>query len=144
MSHFNNQPQYEKMPKPYLLCFNDECALADSCLHRLAARSGQQTDEIVRTVNPMLCNGNDCKHYKENKVVTMAYGMVHSFHDVKVCHIKQLRNTLIEHFGRGSYYLRRNGLRCITPKEQEYIASVFHHFGYEVKYDKTEEETQWL
>ncbi|SEM95899.1 hypothetical protein SAMN04487902_105180 [Prevotella sp. ne3005] len=27
------QPQYETMPEHYLLCFNDECKIADSCLH---------------------------------------------------------------------------------------------------------------
>ncbi len=29
----NKQLQYEKMPEHYLLCFNDDCDLADSCLH---------------------------------------------------------------------------------------------------------------
>ena len=140
----NKQSQYETMPEHYLLCFNDKCALADSCLHRLAARSGQQTDEIVRTVNPMLCNGNNCKHYKENKVVTMAYGMVDSFHEVKADHIASLRNVLIHHFGRGSYYLRRNGLRPITPEEQQFISSIFSNYGYETKFDRMEEETEWL
>ena len=43
----NKEPQYETMPEHYVLCFNDECALADECLHRLAARSGRQKDEVV-------------------------------------------------------------------------------------------------
>ena len=140
----NNQPEYEKMPEHYLLCFNDECALADNCLHRLAARSGLQKDEVVTAVNPVRNSGEDCKYYKENKVAIMAYGMVDSFHEVKADHIASLRNTLINHFGRGSYYLRRNGLRAITPKEQRYIASVFRQYGYEVVFDRMEEETQWL
>ena len=140
----DNQPQYETMPEHYILCFNEGCPLADSCLHRLAARSGRQKDELVTAVNPARCNGESCQHYKENKVVTMAYGMVDSFHEVKADHIASLRNTLINHFGRGSYYLRRNGLRAITPEEQQYIGSIFRSFGYEARYDRTEEETQWL
>ena len=139
-----NQPQYETMPEHYLLCFNDECPLANNCLHRIAAQSGQQKDELVWAVNPKQCCGESCRHYMENKVVTMAYGMVDSFHEVKADDIAALRNTLINHFGRGSYYLRRNGLRAITPKEQQYIDSVFRKFGYKVKYDRTEEETQWF
>ena len=138
------QPQYEKMPEHYLLCFNDECALADNCLHRLAARSGRQKDSIVTVVNPMQCCGENCPYFKENRIVTMAYGMVDSFHEVKADHIASLRGTLIDHFGRGSYYLRRNGLRGITPEEQQYIAGVFRSYGYEVKFDRTEKETQWL
>lgn len=140
----NKQPQYETMPEHYVLCFNDECALADECLHRLAARSGRQKDEVVTAVNPVCNSGKSCRYYKPNKVATMAYGMKGSFHEVKADHIASLRNVLIHHFGRGSYYLRRNGLRPITPEEQQYIASVFRNYGYELKFDRMEEETQWL
>lgn len=136
--------EYKTMPEHYLLCFNDECALADDCLHRLAARSGRQKDEVVTAVNPVCNSGKSCRYYKPNKVAMMAYGMKGSFHEVKADHIASLRNHLISHFGRGSYYLRRNGLRPITPDEQQYIASVFRNYGYELKFDRTEEETQWL
>lgn len=144
LDKINKQPQYETMPEHYLLCFNDECELAESCLHRLAARSGRQKEEVVTVVNPIRCSGKNCRYYKKNIVVTMAYGMVNSFHEVKADHIASLRETLINHFGRGSYYLRRNGLRGITPEEQQYITNVFRQYGYEVKFDRTEEETQWL
>jgi len=50
--------EYKTMPEHYLLCFNDECVLADECLHRLAARSGRQKDEVVTAVNPVRCSGN--------------------------------------------------------------------------------------
>jgi hypothetical protein len=139
-----NQPKYETMPEHYLLCFNDKCPLADSCLHRLAEQSGQQKDDLVWAVNPNRNSEENCKYYQENKVVSMAYGMTDSFHDVKADDIANLRNTLISHFGRGSYYLRRNGKRPITPEEQRYIARVFQRFGYEVSFDRMEEETQWL
>jgi hypothetical protein len=140
----NNEPQYETMPEHYLLCFNDECALADECLHRLAARSGRQTDEVVTAVNPVCIKEKSCRYYKPNKVATMAYGMKGSFHEVKADHIASLRNVLIHHFGRGSYYLRRNGLRPITPEEQQFISSIISNYGYETKFDRMEEETEWL
>ena len=140
----NNEPQFKTMPEHYLLCFNDDCALANECLHRLAARSGRQKDELVTAVNPVRSSGKSCRYFKPNKVSTMAYGMIDSFHEVKADHIASLRNTLINHFGRVSYYLRRNGLRHITPDEQQYISSIFHKFGYEAKFDRTEEETEWL
>ena len=140
----NKEPQYSTMPEHYLLCFNDECALADECLHRLAARSGRQKDEVVTAVNSVRCSGKSCRYYKPNKMATMAYGMKGSFHEVKADHIASLRNALIHHFGRGSYYLRRNGLRPITPEEQQFISSIFSNYGYETKFDRMEEETEWL
>ena len=138
------EPQYETMPEHYVLCFNDECPLANDCLHRLAARSGHQKDEVVMAVNPARCKGKTCRYYKQNRMAEMAYGMVDSFHEVKADHISSLRNTLIQHFGRGSYYLRRNGLRPITPDEQQYIRQVLRQYGYEVKFDRMEDETHWL
>ena len=140
----NKEPQYKTMPEHYVLCFNDECTLADECLHRLAARSGRQKDEVVTAVNPACNSGKSCRYYKPNKVATMAYGMKGSFHEVKADHIASLRNALIHHFGRGSYYLRRNGLRPITPEEQQFISSIFSNYGYETKFDRMEEETEWL
>ena len=140
----NNEPHYETMPEHYLLCFNDDCPLADTCLRRLAARSGRVKDETVLAVNPARFCGDNCPSYKENKVATLAYGMKHSFHEVKADHIARLRGALIRHFGGGSYYLRRNGLRAITPEEQQYIGSVFQQYGYEIHFDRTEEETLWL
>ena len=140
----NNEPTYETMPEHYLLCFTDDCPLADTCLRRLAARSGKVKDEVVMVVNPVRYCGDNCPSYKENRMVTMAYGMKDSFHEVKADHIARLRGKLIDHFGRGSYYLRRNGLRGITPEEQQYIGSVFRQFGYEVTFDRTAEETGWL
>ena len=88
----------------------------------------------------------DFKNVERNifKVVTVAYGMKDSFHEVKADHIASLRNVLIHHFGRGSYYLRRNGLRPITPEEQQFISSIFRQYGYEAKFDRMEEETEWL
>ena len=41
----NKEPQYKTMPEHYVLCFNDECTLADECLHRLATRSRRQKNE---------------------------------------------------------------------------------------------------
>ena len=140
----NREPNYETMPEHYLLCFNDECELADKCLHRLAARGGRQNGDLVTAVNPARYSGVSCRYFRENKEATMAYGMIDSFHDVRADDIAPLRNALISHFGRGSYYLRRNGVRPITPTEQKYISSVFREFGYEVKFDRTERETQWM
>ena len=138
------EPNYDIMPAHYLSCFNDECTLADHCLRRLAARSRLQTGNIVQAVNPAQHSGENCPYYKENKETTMAYGMKDSFHEIKADDIAELRNTLINHFGRTYYYRRRNGLRPITPEEQQYISNVFRRFGYKATFDKLVKETQWL
>ncbi len=140
----NQEIHFETMPGNYLLCFNDACPLADGCLHRLAARCGKQRSAVVTAVNPAVCHGEGCPYHRPNHIVTMAYGMKNSFHDVKADDIAALRNALIRHFGHGSYYVRRNGTRPITPDEQAYIAGVFGQFGYTVAFDRMAEETLWI
>ena len=138
------QPDFKTMPKHFMVCFSNSCPLRDDCLRSIVARSNRHTDEILVAVNPALCEGKTCRHYRPNRTTTMAYGMVDSFHEVKADDISALRETLISHFGKGSYYLRRNGRRPITPKEQAYISSVFKRFGYQVAFDRLEEETEWI
>lgn len=138
------EPRYETMPAHFMLCFNTECPLAENCLRQIVAQSGRQTDELVWSVNPARNHGKKCRHYMPNEVVQMAYGMKNSFHEIKADDIAALRGELINHFGNGSYYLRRSGKRPITPAEQEYIQNVFKRFGYEATFDRLEETTKWV
>ena len=139
----NNQSIFRTMPKHYTVCFQTECPLATKCLRRIVAQEGVLEDSVVFAVNPARHHGEKCKYFRENKMVRMAYGMVNSYEDVKARHIVRLRRAIINYFGRGSYYLRRNGKHAITPKEQQYIASVFSKYGYEVQFDSFKEEVQW-
>ena len=71
--------------------------------------------------------------------------MEHTFDKVLATDIAGIRGTLINHFGNGSYYLRRNGKKGITPAEQEYINSIFIAYGYVegAPFDNYKEEREW-
>ena len=138
-----NEPQFWNIPKHYVVCYHDGCSLAKTCLRRIAAQSGKLRDPVLTAVNPTMNGGTSCKYYRENKSVTMAYGMQQSFDNVKSVHVVSLRKTIKSYFGNGSYYLRRNGKVAITPEEQQFIAAEFSSLGYKVKFDRMEELTQW-
>lgn len=138
-----SEPSFSTMPKHYILCFNEKCLKASRCLHRIAAQSGLQQDELPKCVNPAVCNETNCRHYMENKSVSIAYGMIDSFQNVKACHIVKLRTMLENLFGHTEYYRRRNSSVPISPKEQEQIKKIFNQFGYEASFDRVVEETLW-
>ena len=98
-----------EVPEHYLLCFNDNCSKAQTCLHRIVAQGNYIKDNVVNAVNPARFNETNCTYYAPNTPVRLAYGMLHIFDNVLARDIAAMRNELREHFGNGSYYLRRNG-----------------------------------
>lgn len=133
----------EKKPFGFIVCYNEECSLRDSCLRREVAELNQEEDDVLKVVNSAKFSGENCKFYLENKKVLMAYGMKKSFDKVLAKDIAEIRKTLNAYFGHGSYYVRRNGEKAINPTEQAYIASVFAKYGYEITFDRLVEETLW-
>ena len=79
------------------------------------------------------------------KSVIMAYGMTHIYDKVLAKEISSLRNTIIQHFGNGSYYLRRNGRHPISPEEQVWIQNLFCKYGYAdaSQFDSYKSEVGW-
>jgi hypothetical protein len=133
----------EKKPFNFLICFNDKCAFANKCLRQLSAQASLDSDNILQIVNHTKFNETNCKHYLENKKVSVAYGMINSFKEVKAKDIVQIRKSLINHFGNNYYYKKRRGELPITPKDQEFISNLFNSYGYEIKFDEIREEVLW-
>lgn len=138
------QDLYHTFPTDYPLCFNADCALAATCLRQIAARTGNRNEQFVLCVNPAVSGGNDCASYRPDTVVRMAYGMIHLYDQVLARDLSAIRSCIMAHFGNGSYYLRRNGKRAISPGEQAYIVQVFRKHGYEhVAFDRYQDEIDW-
>lgn len=131
--------------KPYnfIICFNKDCSLADKCLRQLSAQESLDSENVLQIVNHTKFNETNCTHFLENKKVSVAYGMISSFEEVKAKDIADIRKSLISHFGNNYYYRKRRGELPITPKEQEFITRLFNSYGYEIKFDEIREETLW-
>ena len=69
--------------------------------------------------------------------------MTTAFEELKTKDTTKLREKLYNHLEQAEYFRRRNAKKLITPKEQEYIRSVFAQFGYEVSFDKIVKEVLW-
>ena len=71
-----------EVPEHYLLCFNDNCSKAQTCLHRIVAQGNYIKDNVVNAVNPARFNETNCTYYAPNTPVRLAYGMLHIFDNV--------------------------------------------------------------
>ncbi|WP_294313138.1 DUF6078 family protein [Prevotella sp. F0091] len=144
-TEMENKNKYQDAPKHYLLCYNTACKKAKTCLRQIVACENINKEKIVQCVNPSVNGGENCDYYKADRIVRIAYGMEHTFDKVLATDIARIRGTLVRHFGNGSYYVRRNGKKGITPAEQEYINSIFIAYGYAegACFDNYKDEREW-
>ena len=138
-----NNLDLKTMPKNYTVCLSKDCPRAEQCLRYLAVCDNYLTSQQLTVVNPAVNHGEKCKFYRENKVVTMAYGMKDSFHEVKADHLAPLHKALAEEFGRSNFYRLRDGSMTITPQKQHLIRKIFRRFGYEVVFDRMKDDIFW-
>ena len=136
---------FKNVPEHYPICYNDNCELAEECLCRLAARYGELNDNLLQVVNPRKNCGKTCVYHQPKRISRMAYGMTHTFDQVLAKDAPAIRSTLVQHFGNGSYYVRRNGKFPISPAEQEYIHQLFRKYGYAdgAQFDEYRDEIEW-
>ena len=139
-----NDIQFEKMPTNYTFCYIHECPLKDQCLRYLAASHQQVKNGQILVVNPALYTGKGCRFYKDSTPVMVAYGMMGSFHEVKADHSTAIHKALYEEFGRSNFYRLRDGSLAIYPENQQIIRKIFGQYGYEVIFDRMEEEQRWI
>lgn len=141
------QEQLRQKAPHYLLCFVDKCPLHSSCLHWLAGQESQNTERIMRCLNPKHpgVGTRQCPEYRENLIVRHARGMVHFYEQMPGKTERSIKNRLISIYGRTCYYRMRNETYLITPEMQQEISRVCREEGWteEPSYDGWQDEYQW-
>lgn len=134
-------------PADYLKCILKECPLCDHCLRYLAGL--QQSSEIayIGVLNPNYPDAatERCQMFRDSQKVIMKRGLKGFYHDMPRYIEVDIRNELIELFGRYHYFSLRRGDALITPAEQQTIAKICRKHGWEgeLKYDATVESWLW-
>ena len=139
-----NSVDFSKMPANYTFCYISECPQKDQCLRYLAASHQQVKKSQILVVNPSLYTGKGCRFFKDSTPIMVAYGMKDSFLDVSAVHHTAIHKELYDEFGRSSFFHFRDGSRPIYPEDQQIIRKIFDQYGYEVSFDRMEEESRWL
>lgn len=123
----------QKATRGYLVCYNDHCPLHQQCLRYDVGQYKPAKELSIRVVNPCYEHAGDgqCPLYRPNEVQRMPVGMKKFFYlDMPVRIARRVRNRLIDHNCRSTYYQYHNGKRPITPDLLAFIKQVCREEGW--------------
>lgn len=74
---------FEMLPSSWEYCFNEHCALHETCIRWHSTKVIPGETISVRSVTPQAAALTDCPYYREMCLVNMAWGFNRLFLDVK-------------------------------------------------------------
>lgn len=121
----------DMFPYGFYRCFMSDCPKADTCAHFLAGRYIEEGVTAGLAVFPTARKGDKCVHYKQTRVIRVAYGFKTIFADVKKRDYTTLRQEVRQYLGSNTSYYRYNrGEKLLTPAQQKWIITLFRNYGY--------------
>lgn len=123
---------YDNAPGDYALCFKSECASADCCLRRLAARDIDGRSPRVTIVNPLLADaagGAACRFFRNNGMIRVAFGFRQAMSKIESGKVAGVRIAIGSMMCRRNYFYMLKGERPIYPEMQEAIAKIMLRSG---------------
>jgi hypothetical protein len=139
---------FTEKAKKYFVCFADQCPLHTTCLRWEVGQYVDADEEAILSMNPRnrhIAQG-DCRYYQNNQPVKMPIGMSKYFYYDMPRHIEQaIKQSLIDHYGRYTYYRYHSAHRPITPDVLQVIQSVCQRFGWTqpLRFDDEVEDYVW-
>lgn len=134
----------KEIPNWWPVCGNRACEQQESCLRQHVYERMTETN-----VNEWVClmptawEGKSCEHFVDNKPQRIARGfskMTSILHNRE--HRYQIRMAMTQYFGsKGTYYRYKDGMRKLSPEQQQWILALFSQYGYTdgIEFDKYEE-----
>ena len=131
----------------YIVCFVDTCPLREECLRWIVGNHVDAELAALSSVNPRNPKHGDehCSMYRKSQRVMMKRGLTQMYHEMPHYKETQIRNALIQLWGRRKYFEMRRGDRLITPSQQQDIVDTCRHFGWDgpIVYDAEQEDWLW-
>ena len=137
---------YKARDPHYLVCFRDECPLHDSCLRYACGEYVDTRYYFVEAVNPKFSKvaTSECPVYRKNETLMMKTGLTKFFEQMTGKQERAIRAHLISHYNRKVYYRLRNGVKPITPEDQQLIEDVCRLHGYNGPFVYDAEHKEWV
>ena len=131
----------------YLVCFIESCTLKEQCLRWLVGQYADTMPFAQKSINPRnpQIGGEQCVKFRPNTRVVKKKGMTHFYYDMPGRMEHNIRQELINSFGRTQYFEMRNGTRLISTDDETAIAAICRSHGWEgpFVYDGEEDGLQW-
>lgn len=121
----------EKAEK-YIVCYNSSCPLHQRCLRYDVGAYVKPSQRILTAVNPHYnkAAGGQCDMFADNTPVRMNVGMRHFYDEMPARIARRIKQRLIDHNCRRTYYKYHNGELPITPSMQAFIERVCQEEGW--------------
>ena len=121
----------EDIPWGYPLCFNNECADNDRCMHYQAWLVMPKDRNSGSAVYPTAWEDGPCRCFCEKKLVEKAWGFTKLYDNVPPRQKAEARQCVHALFGSGNgpYYRAHHGEIMLSPQKQEEILKVLAKFG---------------
>ena len=136
----------DTFPKRYEVCFLENCAVKEDCLHHLYFKLQPVFNTWGDAIFPSalmpenFINGR-CRMFHAKSLVTCYAGFRHIFDEVKHKDLPSLRNEIYSYFrGRSNFYRYGNAERgyLYTQSMADDVKVLFMEYGYnEPKYERT-------
>ncbi len=131
----------------YLCCYNADCPRHDHCLRWEVGQHIDPERHVATCVSPFYQKAadNQCDLFRDNQPVTMPVGMKTRFYHDMPYHVQRfIKDHLIAHNCRATYYKYHNGERPITPDYLAVIRSICQQAGWQGPLDFDGETTDYV
>ena len=139
-----NKFDYQSVPYGFAHCFHSQCIHKEECLHHLAAINCTSQYPTLSIINPNRIprDTTDCPYFRKAQKYRVAWGIRHLLDNVPHKCAAPMRNQLVGHFGKTTYYRFYRQEQGLFPKAQAYIRQVFKQYGIaeEPKFERYSEE----
>ena len=139
---------HSAVPYDFVHCLNQQCPHAVECLRYQVALHLSTECNIISIVNPVYATSagkDNCKFFKADKLMQYTSGITHLLDSIPYSDASEIKQQMLEYFGRNSYYRFPRKERLISPSEQKYIRQLFRKRGLEDEpvYDEYLERYEW-
>lgn len=123
--------KYENLPWGFMVCFNSDCKLRETCMHYQAGLLQPEDKLSGHAVFPQAWKSGTCKCYLEKKIVKKAWGFSRIYRNVPHNQKAEARMYVKSYFssGNGPYYRYHHGENLLSPKQQEDIMKILADYG---------------
>ena len=118
-----NKFDYQSVPYGFAHCFHSQCIHKEECLHHLAAINCTSQYPTLSIINPnrIPADTTDCPYFRKAQKYRVAWGIRHLLDNVPHKCAAPMRNQLVGHFGKTTYYRFYRQEQGLFPKAQAYI-----------------------
>ena len=122
-----NKFDYQSVPYGFAHCFHSQCIHKEECLHHLAAINCTSQYPTLSIINPnrIPADTTDCPYFRKAQKYRVAWGIRHLLDNVPHKCAAPMRNQLVGHFGKTTYYRfyrQEQGLFPKAPMQSSFLS----------------------